>query len=74
MGLVDDEHTIGSIPPVKEHIFLGEKAAWWNGPTDDGIPQYSGFNEPFTRRLQAWLARGYPQRLDIPPSPAKFKL
>ena len=74
MGLVDDEHTIGSIPPVKEHIFLGEKAAWWNGPTDDGIPQYSGFNEPFTRRLQAWSARGYPQRLDIPPSPAKFKL
>jgi len=74
MGLVDNEHIVGSMPPVKEHIFLGDKATWWHVPSDDGTPQYTVFNEPFTRRLQDWSAKGRPQRLDIPPPPSKFKL
>ncbi|KAI3335884.1 Mss4-like protein [Ustulina deusta] len=28
MGLVDNKHVIGSLPAIKEHIFLGDKAAW----------------------------------------------
>ncbi|KUJ16111.1 uncharacterized protein LY89DRAFT_74967 [Mollisia scopiformis] len=74
MGLVDDEHIVGSMPPVKEHIFLGDKAVWWNVPLDDGTARYQGFNEPFTRRLLEWSAKGRPQRLDMPPAPSKFKL
>ncbi|KAI1738159.1 Mss4-like protein [Xylaria scruposa] len=74
MGLVDNEHIIGSLPAVKEHIFLGDKAAWWDVSSDDGAAQYHGFNESFTRRLQDWSSRGRPQRLDIPPPPFNFKL
>ncbi|KAI1748109.1 Mss4-like protein [Xylaria castorea] len=74
MGLVDNEHIAGSLPAVKEHIFLGDKAAWWNVPSDDGAAQHHGFNEAFTRRLQDWSSRGRPQRLDIPPPPFNFKL
>ncbi|KAI0904219.1 Mss4-like protein [Ustulina deusta] len=74
MGLVDNEHVIGSLPAIKEHIFLGDKAAWWNVPLDDGTARHNGFNEPFTRRLQDWSSRGRPQRLDLPPPPFNFKL
>ncbi|KAK7920865.1 hypothetical protein PG985_008887 [Apiospora marii] len=75
MGLVDDEHIVGAIPAVKEHIFLGDKASWWSVPSGDGTARHSGFNEPFSRRLQDWISRGRPQRLDIPPAPTlKLKL
>ncbi|KAI0168939.1 Mss4-like protein [Hypoxylon sp. FL1284] len=74
LGMVDDQHTVGTMPPLKEHIFLAEKAAWWNMPPHDGAARHAGFNEPFSRRLQDWKARGRPQRLDLPPPPTKFKL
>ncbi|GAW19477.1 hypothetical protein ANO14919_089640 [Xylariales sp. No.14919] len=74
MGLVDNEHIVGALPPVKEHIFLADKAEWWKVPPDDGIARHDGFNEAFTRRLREWSDRGRPQRLDIPPAPFHFKL
>jgi hypothetical protein len=69
MGLVDDASLVGRIPPVKEHIFLGEKSTWWDVPPDHGSARHTGFNEPFMRRLREWYTRGRPQRLDLPPPP-----
>ncbi|KAI1455327.1 Mss4-like protein [Annulohypoxylon moriforme] len=74
MGLVDDRNVVGQMPKIKEHIFLDEKVAWWDIPSDDGTSRHEGFNEYFTRRLKDWSAKGRPQRLDIPPPPFKFKL
>jgi hypothetical protein len=36
LGLVDDTLLASEIPPAKEHIFLGDKAVWWNLAADDG--------------------------------------
>ncbi|KAI0189862.1 Mss4-like protein [Astrocystis sublimbata] len=73
-GLLDNEHIGDSLPPIKEHIFLGDKASWWKVPSDDRVARHSSFNEAFTRRLQDWSAKGRPQRLDLPPPPFNFKL
>ena len=64
MGIVDDSKVIGSIVKPKEHIFVGEKAKWWE-LTDDGVARHVGFNQPFQARLKAWYAEGCPKRTDI---------
>lgn len=65
MGIVDDSTVVGSIVKPKEHIFLGERAKWWNLADDDGLARHEGFNLPFQSRLQAWYAEGCPRRADI---------
>lgn len=66
MGIVDDEHTVGSLPPVKEHIFLKEKSIWWAVDDNDGLDKHQSFNVPFQKRLNHWMAVGRPKRTDIP--------
>lgn len=64
MGIVDDASVVGDMPHAKEHIFLQEKAAWWNVPGDDGLARHEAFNETFQIRLKEWAAKGYPLRPD----------
>ena len=65
MGIVDDSKVVGSIVKPKEHIFVGEKAKWWELDGDDGLVRHEGFNQPFQDRLKAWYAQGCPRRADI---------
>lgn len=65
MGLVDDEHTVGSMPGPKEHIFLAEKAAWWTVDEGDGLERYENFINAFQKRLKDWEVRGKPPRADV---------
>jgi hypothetical protein len=44
----------GSLPKVGEHIFLKEKAVWFEVP-DDGIPRFEGFPDVFGRLLEEWV-------------------
>jgi len=46
----------GVMGKVEEHIFLKEKAAWFEVP-EDGIPKYEGFTEDFERKLEEWKTR-----------------
>ena len=64
MGIVDDASVIGKLPLPKEHIFLQEKAAWWELPRDDGIARYAAFNETWKGRLEEWIEGGCPAIAD----------
>ena len=65
MGNVNDSHVEGSVPKPKEHIFLVDRAVWWDLPENDGLERHSEFNEPFQARLRAWRAEGCPRRTDV---------
>ena len=65
MGIVDDSKVIGSIVKPEEHIFVGEKATWWDLADGDGLARYEGFSETFQVRLRAWYAEGCPKSADI---------
>ena len=64
MGLVDDASVVGELPRAKEHIFLKEKAEWWNVPENDGMARHEALDRPFQNRLDEWIAKGCPQRPD----------
>lgn len=64
MGIVDDENVAGIMVKPKEHIFLKEKAFWWNIQEDDGLARHEGFNESFQTRLKEWVVQGSPIRAD----------
>lgn len=38
---------------VTEHIFLTEKAGWFDVP-DDGAKRWEGFSEGFKEKLEGW--------------------
>ena len=65
MGIVDDTQIRGSIPRPKEHIFLSDKAIWWDLAEGDGLARHEEFNELFKARLEAWCKADYPKRPDI---------
>ena len=65
MGIVNDEDVVGTFAKPKDHIFLDEKALWWNTTEDDGLARHGGFNEEFQKRLKEWVAAGCPQRMDV---------
>ena len=65
MGIMDDAGVTGRIVRPKEHIFLGEKARWWDLADDDGMARHEGFTQSFQDRLRAWYAQGCPSRADI---------
>lgn len=53
-GSIDEESVkcgLGVKP--SEHIFLREKAEWFEVP-DDGVPRYEGFPDEFQRKLDSW--------------------
>lgn len=66
LGVIDDASVESTMPKPKEHIFLREKACWFSLPDDGGLDRCDGFNEPFQLRLQDWITRGCPQRVDMP--------
>ena len=40
MGIMDDATVVGSMPAPKEHIFWGEKAAWFKIGGNDGLAKH----------------------------------
>lgn len=65
MGIMDNAQVMGSIPKPKEHIFISEKAIWWDLADGDGLARHEEFNEHFQARLKTWCKAGYPKRPDI---------
>lgn len=47
MGIIDDESIVGKLPRPKEHIFLKEKARWWDVADEDGLARHFAFPEIF---------------------------
>ena len=65
IGTIDDDSIQGTLPKLKEHIFLAEKRPWWELSDSPSVARHDGFNEPFQLRLKEWDARGRPSRTDI---------
>ncbi len=59
-GTVDQ----GEVPASKGHIFLGEKAAWYELP-DDGLERCEGYSSFFQKKLDSWEAMGKPKALAV---------
>lgn len=54
VGTIDDGI---KIPKPAEHIFLKEKATWYDLP-DDGLARFDMLPPPFQAKLDAWRAHG----------------
>ena len=65
LGTVDEKTVMGKLPPLKEHIFLAEKADWWELASGDVATRHENFNGPFRLRLQEWEATGRKLRQDL---------
>ena len=65
MGSVDEASVTGSLPKPNEHIFLTEKASWWDLDSKDSLERYETFDPPFEKLLHAWQESGRPSRKDI---------
>ena len=57
-GTVDQ----GEVPASDGHIFVGEKAAWYELP-EDGLERCEGFSPTFQKTLDSWEATGKPKDL-----------
>ena len=65
MGIVDEGSVVGDMVGPTEHIFLAEKAGWWQVGEGDGLEKHEGFNEQFQRRLEKWEVNGKERRGDV---------
>ena len=65
MGIVDDTELEASVMKPCAHIFLGEKAKWWDAADSVGVPRHEGFGPAFRDMLRAWYAEGCPRRADV---------
>ena len=65
MGIVDEDSVSGILPAPKEHIFLSEKAQWFELAHDDGLQRHQSFNESFQNRFETWIRLGCPKRPDL---------
>lgn len=52
-GSIDEESVHGQLVGVSEHIFLGEKAAWFEVP-DDGAERFERFSGNFQEQIDTW--------------------
>lgn len=52
-GSIDEESVKGVLVKPSEHIFLGEKAGWFE-VGNDGLKRFEGFPEGFEGRLESW--------------------
>ena len=64
MGIVDDESVKGELPKPKGHIFLGEKASWWE-MADDGLERWELYTKDFPQIMNKWEEDGCPKRKDV---------
>jgi len=51
-GTIDEGSVKGKLPKTGHHIFLEEKAGWYDLP-DDETGRYAKFRAPFQERLDA---------------------
>ena len=66
MGIVDEGSVKGGeVPKPSKHIFLGEKAGWWEVGEGDGAERYEVCDEPFLEVLSKWEKDGCPARDDV---------
>lgn len=61
MGTVDDASVVGKLPALSQHIFLSEKATWWDAPSDDKVARHETLGDRFENQLREWIAAGRPQ-------------
>lgn len=54
-GSIYEDSVKGSLPKVKDHIFVesGSKAGWYDLP-DDGVPRFSKFSGGFQSKIDQW--------------------
>lgn len=64
MGLVDNGYVKAWDAKPTQHIFLKEKALWWDLP-DDGLMRHNGAGEAFEKRVEVWKAQGSQRRTDV---------
>ena len=64
LGIIDDDSVRGKLPKPKEHIFLKEKASWWE-LLDDGLGRCETFGEPWPEMTREWEENGCPRRNDV---------
>ena len=64
MGIIDNASVKGELPKPCEHIFLKEKACWWN-LGDDGLARYDGNPEEFDQSIEEWAKNGSSKRRDV---------
>lgn len=65
MGSVDESSVVGDVGRPNEHIFLKQKARWWEVRPDDGLEHHEWFDGSFRRSLEEWEAGGKRRRLDV---------
>ncbi len=52
-GSIDEESIKGELVKPTEHIFLSEKAAWFEIP-DDGLKKFEKFPDGFGKKVEEW--------------------
>ena len=65
MGIVNDDSLKGNLPKPKEHIFLKEKASWWELDNRDGLLRHETFDERFGNIMRKWEDDGCVKRNDV---------
>lgn len=53
LGTVDEETVNGILGKSGAHIFVDEKAGWYELP-EDNVPRYSGFPSSFQAIINDW--------------------
>jgi len=56
-GSIDEESVKKELPKMSEHIYLDEKAGWFEMP-DDKIPRYAKFPLTFQGKIDEWKKGG----------------
>lgn len=53
VGTIDEDSLTEQLRGPSNHIFVAEKASWFNIP-NDGLPRYETFSPEFMKMLDAW--------------------
>jgi hypothetical protein len=55
-GTINDGSVKGTLPRPEHHIFLREKASWFEVP-DDGLVRWDGFTADMEEMYNKWAAK-----------------
>lgn len=55
-GTIDETSVHGNLPKPSMHIFLKEKAGWFQLP-EDGLDRWEEFSTPFQEKLDRWRVK-----------------
>jgi hypothetical protein len=54
-GSIEEESVTGKLPKPGCHIFLAEKAGWFEVP-DDKLERFKGFSdETYDKKIEGWM-------------------